>query len=86
MRAQKDDKEPVTGKKKPADDVKAASNDKKYPRVYITPEGTANLSCPKCNKDKTLDVSKFKNTQTSVRLRYKCQCGHSYPFILERRG
>jgi len=60
-------------------------NDKKFPRVYISSDNTADFICPVCDKHKTLDVSKYKNIRRSVLLKYKCQCGHSFSVFLERR-
>jgi hypothetical protein len=54
-------------------------------RVIITDDNTATFVCPKCKKWKTKDVSRYKNTETSVRVKIKCPCGHAYAVILERR-
>jgi len=54
-------------------------------RVIITDNNTATFVCPECKKWKTKDVSRYKNTETSVRVKIKCPCGHSYDVILERR-
>jgi len=83
--SRKDAEEQEAKKKEKPDDAKKIDRAEKYPRVYITSENTANFSCPNCNKYRSLDVSKYKDIQKSVRLKYKCQCGHSYSVILERR-
>ncbi|MFC1887041.1 hypothetical protein ACFLZM_08305 [Thermodesulfobacteriota bacterium] len=71
------------------DEMSSSSQKKKdsekIPRVFLTDEDTANFSCPKCNAYRELNVSKYKKIEKSVRLKYKCQCGHSYSVILERR-
>jgi len=85
IRAQKEAKEQVTKKKKTTDDAKTDENTNKSPKIYITSENTANFNCPECTKSRILDVSKYKNIKKTVRLKYKCQCGHSYSVILERR-
>ena len=64
---------------------KKETNGTKIPRVFLAEEDTANFSCPMCNKYRVMDVSKYKKIQKAVRLKYKCQCGHSYSVILERR-
>jgi hypothetical protein len=54
-------------------------------KVFITDDNTATFSCPKCKRHKTTDVTKYKNIETSVRVKIKCPCGHAYDVILERR-
>jgi len=41
--------------------------------------------CPKCETTKTVDISKYKDIETPIRLRAKCGCGHVYPVLLEKR-
>jgi len=45
----------------------------------------ANFICPECGKSKQKDVSKFIGHETQVKLKYKCDCQHSFFVILERR-
>ena len=54
-------------------------------KVYVSSDKKATFNCPQCGLVKEKDVSKFLNTKSTVRLRCKCVCGHSYPVIFERR-
>lgn len=54
-------------------------------KVFINDKNMATFICPKCEKSKTTNVSKYKQTETSVRVNCKCPCGHSYSVLLERR-
>lgn len=54
-------------------------------KVYITSKQMATISCPKCNRSKTVDVSKYANIDKIVKINVKCPCGHAYKAILEKR-
>ncbi len=54
-------------------------------KVFINDKNMATFICPKCEKSKTSNVAKYKQTETSVRVNCKCPCGHSYSVLLERR-
>lgn len=54
-------------------------------KAFITSENTATITCPACQKTVTKDVSRFKGTDTHIKLKARCQCGHSYTVFLERR-
>ncbi len=56
------------------------------PRTYMTKDDKAAFTCPKCNKSRLMDVSRFKNVnKASIKVKVKCPCGHQYSIILERR-
>lgn len=54
-------------------------------KAFIANDNTATFVCPKCQKSKTANVSKYKHIEQAVRVKFKCPCGHSYSVILERR-
>jgi hypothetical protein len=54
-------------------------------KVLINEQNMSTFICPKCNKAKTANVSKFKDIEKAVRIKHNCSCGHSYSVILERR-
>ncbi|MCP3874269.1 MAG: PilZ domain-containing protein [Desulfobacteraceae bacterium] len=54
-------------------------------KVFITSNLMATFTCPECGKSKREDVSKFIGHETQVKLKYKCDCQHSFSAILERR-
>jgi hypothetical protein len=54
-------------------------------KIFIANDDTAAFICPECQKSKTVNVTKYKNIQTAVRVKCKCPCGHSYSVLLERR-
>ncbi|MFP4039779.1 MAG: PilZ domain-containing protein [Desulfosudaceae bacterium] len=56
------------------------------PRTYMTKDDKAAFTCPKCNKSRLMDVSRFKSVnKASIKVKVKCPCGHQYSIILERR-
>ncbi len=54
-------------------------------KVYVSSDKKATFSCPQCGLVKEKDVSKFIEIKSTVRLKCKCVCGHSYPVVFERR-
>ena len=54
-------------------------------KIFITSNLMATFTCPECNESKRKDMSKFIKHETQVRLKYKCDCQHSFSVILERR-
>lgn len=54
-------------------------------RIYISESNTATFICPKCNKSKIVDVSKFANTRRTVTINSKCSCGHRWTSTLDKR-
>jgi hypothetical protein len=54
-------------------------------KIFINSNLTANFICPECGKSELKDVSKFIGHKTTVKLKYKCKCKHSFSVILERR-
>lgn len=54
-------------------------------KVFITGENMATFVCPKCEKTRTVDISRYQGLDQAARVKAKCACGHSYSVILERR-
>ncbi|MBT8371806.1 MAG: PilZ domain-containing protein [Desulfobacterales bacterium] len=54
-------------------------------KVYITSKQMATFICPKCQKSKTVNVSKYAGLDKIVRVTVTCPCGHAYTSILEKR-
>ncbi len=54
-------------------------------KVLMNEKNMATFICPKCNKVKAANVSKYKDIETAVKIKCSCPCGHSYSVILERR-
>ena len=54
-------------------------------KVYITSKEMATFICPKCQKSKTVNVSKYASLDKIVRVKVTCPCGHAYTSILEKR-
>ncbi len=55
---------------------------KKY---FIGNIATIHLECPECGRAETMDVSKYRKLDKEIKGNVKCSCGHTYPFVLERR-
>lgn len=54
-------------------------------KIFVTREKKANFTCPECGKTKLMDVSRYADIKSSVKLKAKCICGHHYSVLLERR-
>ncbi len=54
-------------------------------KVFVNQDKMATFTCPKCQKTKRMDVSRFCSQQKEIKLKYKCACQHVYSVILERR-
>ena len=54
-------------------------------KVYITSTKMATFVCPKCQKSKTTNVSKFADLDKIVKVSVRCPCGYAYVSILEKR-
>jgi hypothetical protein len=54
-------------------------------RVFITSQKKANFICPKCQRAKIADVSKYANLDRRIKVNVKCPCGHSFSVLLEKR-
>lgn len=53
--------------------------------VFVNIENKASLTCPKCTKTKTVDVSKILSKTDKLSLKVRCPCRHIFTVILERR-
>jgi len=54
-------------------------------KVYITSKQMATFICPKCQKSKTINVSKYASLNKIVKVKVTCPCGYGYTSILEKR-
>ncbi len=54
-------------------------------KVFINEENMATFVCPKCEKSKTSDVSRYKDIDKAVKIKVKCSCKNTYSVLLERR-
>ena len=54
-------------------------------KVYITSTMMATFVCPKCQKSKTANVSKYADLDKIDKVSVRCPCGYAYISILEKR-
>ena len=54
-------------------------------KVYISSTKMATFVCPKCQKSKTVNVSKYADLDKKVQVSVRCPCGYAYISILEKR-
>ena len=52
-------------------------------KIYVEDSNKATIICSKCGFQKSVDVTKSKDTQKN--LVYKCRCGEDYEVCIERR-
>lgn len=53
--------------------------------VHITSKNTATFTCPRCNKQKVVNVSKFIQFKKKVIVNVKCPCGTEHRSVLNKR-
>jgi hypothetical protein len=54
-------------------------------KVYVTSKQMATFICPKCQKSKTVNVSKYASLDKIINVKVTCPCGYAYTSILEKR-
>lgn len=54
-------------------------------RVFINDQGQGSFICPACNKGVIRELDEFLEIPHAVRLKCKCNCGHVYRVLVERR-
>ena len=54
-------------------------------KAFITSQNTAKLECPKCQRSKIIDASKYSKLDRKLQIRVKCPCGNKFAVLLERR-
>jgi hypothetical protein len=54
--------------------------------VFVNSENVAVITCPKCNRSKSVDMSKYIAIDGLIRFTTRCKCGHSWNAILDKRG
>ena len=54
-------------------------------KVHITSRQMATFICPKCQKSKTVNVSKYASLDKIVKVKVTCPCGYGYTSLLEKR-
>ncbi|RLC06081.1 MAG: hypothetical protein DRI57_27075 [Deltaproteobacteria bacterium] len=54
-------------------------------KIFITDDNTVMFICPKCGKEKSENALYYKEIEKASRIKRKCECGHSYAVLLERR-
>lgn len=54
-------------------------------KVFVNDDNTATLQCPKCQKTRVVDVSRYIRNDTSNRLKVRCPCTHRFVVSLEKR-
>ncbi|MBF0101286.1 MAG: PilZ domain-containing protein [Desulfobacterales bacterium] len=57
----------------------------KVEKVFVNTENNATFMCPECGTSKVVNVAQYMKVESSVRVKCKCKCGHTYPVIIERR-
>ncbi len=54
-------------------------------KIYINGNSTVVVICPQCHKNKILDISEYKKVDKIIVIECRCECGHHYAVMLERR-
>jgi hypothetical protein len=53
--------------------------------ITLNKENKADIRCSKCLKNRSVDMSKYKDMDRAIRFKTKCSCGHSDTVFLNRR-
>jgi len=54
-------------------------------KIIIDNLDTARLACPECERSNILQLSGYKLIKRHTRVKYKCNCGHTYIALLEKK-
>ena len=54
-------------------------------KVHITSKQMATFICPKCQKSKTVSVSKYAGLDKMIKVKVTCPCGYGYISTLDKR-
>jgi len=52
-------------------------------KSFVTRESTATITCPKCNKSRNIEASKYRNRKHTIKVR--CSCRHQFTVLLDYR-
>ena len=53
-------------------------------RILIDSLDTARFACPKCHREKVMQLSEYSIQRHTTKVKCKCKCGHAYGVILEK--
>lgn len=54
-------------------------------KICYTNDGSIQISCPKCGKDKLVDVSQYLKMDKVLNFKATCKCKHVFSITIERR-
>lgn len=56
-------------------------------KLFVNKNGQIHLSCPKCDKSRHKNVSKYMalSLDQAIQFNYNCPCGNSFSVMVERR-
>jgi len=54
-------------------------------RVFLNEQKEGTFICPACNNGVIKHLGRFSNFQKAIRLKCRCNCGHVYRVLVERR-
>jgi len=55
-------------------------------KILIDILDTARFACPKCNRDKIMQLSEYKISRQITNVKCKCRCGHIYMIALQKQS
>ncbi len=55
-------------------------------KIIIDSLDTATVTCPRCQRKKTLLLTQYRIDKPVTRIRYRCSCKETFCAVLERRG
>ena len=61
------------------------AKDSDFIRVFLNDHEDGTFICPACNNGVIKHLGKFSQSQTAIRLKCRCKCGHVYGALVERR-
>ena len=54
-------------------------------KIFLGNSTTATFVCPKCDRSRVSDISKFLSVKAQLKIKCTCKCGHIFSVIIERR-
>ncbi len=54
-------------------------------KIFVGNSTTVTFVCPKCDRSRVSDISKFLIVKAQLKIKCTCKCGHVFSVMIERR-
>lgn len=54
-------------------------------KTFLSKSNTAQFICIACNRQFIVDMTKYLNVPSTIKMKVKCTCGHAWDTVIEKR-